>query len=220
MHTAMKPPQSARSSPPHNLSPIDAHALAIDVDAALAPHQDALPAEAVAARTERLRGQLELLMPHVESTPPDARGLIVNRALRDARELVARGVTADDRFAAWVHMRALARVTALLCGHSRKRSTHTEELTLPAPSRAEGAISRWLASSIDTPDIAFEDWQSGRPAVLRTGRAFDAVRMPQTLVHAAARSTVPDVVSGGLCPAAAVAELLRAGHARCEGPEE
>ncbi|MFE9886133.1 DUF6415 family natural product biosynthesis protein [Streptomyces scopuliridis] len=194
----MKPPQSARSSPANDLSPIDVHAIAIDVDSVLAPHQIALPPAVVAARTERLRAHLALLVPHVENTPSDARGLFVNRALREARELVAKSLPAEEQFASWVHMRALARVTALLCGHSRQRTTNVKESALPAPYGGEGAVSQWLASSIDTPDFAFEDWQSGRPAVLRCGVRFDAVRMPVQLVHGAAGSTAPEVVGGFL----------------------
>ncbi|MFD8916258.1 hypothetical protein [Streptomyces sp. L-9-10] len=37
--------------------------------------------------------------------------------------------------------------------------------------------------------------------MLRTGRAYDAVKMPLTLVHAAAGSSAPDVVAGVLAEA-------------------
>ncbi|MFF2522213.1 hypothetical protein [Streptomyces liangshanensis] len=60
------------------------------------------------------------------------------------------------------------------------------------------ALARWLMSTIRTPDVAWQDWLNGRPAVLRTGVHFDAVRMPMELVHAAFSSTQPEIVSGGL----------------------
>ncbi|MEV8393709.1 MULTISPECIES: hypothetical protein [unclassified Streptomyces] len=62
----------------------------------------------------------------------------------------------------------------------------------------ESAIARWLTSSSPDPAVADEAWYQGRPAMLRTGGAYDAVRMPCMLVHAAAESTVPDVVAGVL----------------------
>ncbi|MFJ1746126.1 hypothetical protein ACIOJD_07760 [Streptomyces sp. NPDC088116] len=60
------------------------------------------------------------------------------------------------------------------------------------------AISQWLTSTTRHPDIAEKDWAAGRPAILRTGIIYDAVRMPMELVHAAVWSTVPDVVGGAL----------------------
>ncbi|PVE04653.1 hypothetical protein Y717_10685 [Streptomyces scopuliridis RB72] len=65
-----------------------------------------------------------------------------------------------------------------------------------------GAIARWLTSSSRAPAVAHEAWQNDRPAMLRTGRPYDAVRMPRSLVHAAAESSAPDVV------AAMLAEVL------------
>ncbi|AXG81164.1 hypothetical protein DVK44_29630 [Streptomyces paludis] len=60
---------------------------------------------------------------------------------------------------------------------------------------ADIRIARWLASSITEPDFAYEDWQRGRPAVLRVGVRFDAVKMHPNLVHAALGVTgVTDVV--------------------------
>ncbi|WP_046495100.1 hypothetical protein [Streptomyces odonnellii] len=67
---------------------------------------------------------------------------------------------------------------------------------------ADTAIARWLMSSSQVPSIAREDWAYGRPALLRTGVAFDAVKMPRELVHAAAASSDPATVS------AALAEVL------------
>lgn len=59
-------------------------------------------------------------------------------------------------------------------------------------------VSRWLTSTTRHPEIAEQDWAAGRPAILRTGIIYDAIRMPQELVHAAVWSTVPNVVSGAL----------------------
>jgi hypothetical protein len=160
------------------------------------------------------------------------------------------------------------------------------ESTMTPTTETQEAIWRWLASSLREPDQAYHEWADGRLAILRTGVLYDAVRMPEELVHAAVGSTVPGVVSGvlaevlggpvvcepgrwyfalvppgtcevwrsgvsvvrgrggwlgipgvdrtvpsavvpywavpveqvgGLCPAAAVSELLRVGRERCEG---
>ncbi|MFJ9029114.1 hypothetical protein ACIRQP_11430 [Streptomyces sp. NPDC102274] len=69
---------------------------------------------------------------------------------------------------------------------------------MPIRGRTETAITRWLASTVPTPDIAHQDWQDGRPGVLRCGIRFDAVRMPHELVNAAAGSTAPDKAAGFL----------------------
>ncbi|MEV6419906.1 hypothetical protein [Streptomyces sp. NPDC051662] len=69
---------------------------------------------------------------------------------------------------------------------------------MPTPTAIESAIIRWLTSSSQAPAVAHEAWQDGRPAMLRTGNPYDAVRMPLTLVHAAAGSRAPDVVAGVL----------------------
>ncbi|MYV56492.1 hypothetical protein [Streptomyces sp. SID3212] len=68
--------------------------------------------------------------------------------------------------------------------------------------RSEPAVTEWLLSSQDHPRIPLGDWSVGRPALLRGGRAFDAVRMRAELVHAAIGCTAPADV------AAALAELL------------
>ncbi|MFJ5225832.1 hypothetical protein [Streptomyces sp. NPDC088400] len=60
------------------------------------------------------------------------------------------------------------------------------------------AISQWLTSTTRHPEIAEQDWAAGRPAILRTGIIYDAIRMPMELVHAAVWSTVPNVVGGAL----------------------
>lgn len=70
-----------------------------------------------------------------------------------------------------------------------------------AGAQTETAIARWLMSSIRHPDVARQDWLDGRPAVLRLGIRFDAVRMPMELVHAALSSTQAEKVAGGLAEA-------------------
>ncbi|MFC9431085.1 hypothetical protein [Streptomyces sp. NPDC056987] len=60
-------------------------------------------------------------------------------------------------------------------------------------------VERWLAKTIQDPESAFRDWEDGRPAVLALGVQFDAVKLPQRLVHAAAgapeRSAVATVLA-------------------------
>ncbi|WP_030752878.1 hypothetical protein [Streptomyces sp. NRRL F-5135] len=62
-------------------------------------------------------------------------------------------------------------------------------------------ISRWLADVLSEPDTAWEDWDQGRPAILRTGVRFDAVRMHPDLVHAAVGHTSPEAVAAVLAVA-------------------
>ncbi|MEV8389015.1 MULTISPECIES: hypothetical protein [unclassified Streptomyces] len=69
---------------------------------------------------------------------------------------------------------------------------------MPTPTAIDSAIARWLTSSSPHPSVAHEAWQDHRPAMLRTGGPYDAVRMPLTLVHAAADSSAPDVVASVL----------------------
>ncbi|GAA1168552.1 hypothetical protein GCM10009654_27160 [Streptomyces hebeiensis] len=76
------------------------------------------------------------------------------------------------------------------------RSRPGTELGQGGPPRQ--AIARWLASSVTQPEVAHQDWLDGRPAVLRTGIVFDAVRMRPELVHAAVGSTAADVVPRAL----------------------
>ncbi|MFE4535708.1 hypothetical protein ACFRKB_11575 [Streptomyces scopuliridis] len=67
-----------------------------------------------------------------------------------------------------------------------------------AKAQTESAIARWLTSSSPAPAAAHEAWHDGRPAMLRIGKPYDAVRMPLALVHAAAESSAPDVVASVL----------------------
>lgn len=111
MHAAMKPRPS-----PDDSSRVDTHAITVDCDQALAPYQGPLSMTVIMDRTDRLQAHLDLLMSLVQKTPADARGLIVNRALRDAEDLTAKDAESEP-LTAWVHMRALARVIRLLCLH-------------------------------------------------------------------------------------------------------
>ncbi|MGS2589276.1 hypothetical protein [Streptomyces hebeiensis] len=61
-------------------------------------------------------------------------------------------------------------------------------------------VERWLAKSIKDPESAFRDWRDGRPAVLGVGILFDAVKMPQRLVHAAAGAPEQSAVAAALAP--------------------
>ncbi|MFD3917355.1 hypothetical protein [Streptomyces sp. NPDC058603] len=81
---------------------------------------------------------------------------------------------------------------------------------MPSPTAIEAAIARWLTSSSPAAAAAHEAWRDGRPAILRTGGPYDAVRMPLTLVHAAAESSAPDVV------ASVLAEMLNDGPVICD----
>ncbi|MFB6983986.1 hypothetical protein [Streptomyces scopuliridis] len=62
----------------------------------------------------------------------------------------------------------------------------------------ESAVARWLTSYSRHPEVAREAWRYDRSAMLRTGGAYDAVRMPLTLVHAATGSRIAGVVAGVL----------------------
>ncbi|MFE7128973.1 hypothetical protein [Streptomyces sp. NPDC057617] len=69
------------------------------------------------------------------------------------------------------------------------------------PARSEvpdTAIAEWLVTGSKEPEGAFRTWRTGRYAMVPTGTAFDAVRMPQELVHAAVGSWDPEVVAGAL----------------------
>ncbi|MEV7087651.1 DUF6415 family natural product biosynthesis protein [Streptomyces sp. NPDC093085] len=65
---------------------------------------------------------------------------------------------------------------------------------------AAAAIGRWLASSIRDPESAYRDWRDGRPAVLALGVQFDAVKLPQRLVNAAAGAPERSAVTTVLAP--------------------
>ncbi|MFJ4921096.1 hypothetical protein [Streptomyces sp. NPDC088725] len=75
--------------------------------------------------------------------------------------------------------------------------TYAKPQLQPQAQQATPA-ARWLASSLTQPAVAGQDWRDGRPAILRTGIVFDAVRMPQELVHAAVRGTADATVAAAL----------------------
>ncbi|MEV7427843.1 hypothetical protein [Streptomyces sp. NPDC091212] len=81
----------------------------------------------------------------------------------------------------------------------------TRPYRLPRPAssgpRARKAIARWLSLTAKDPDIPLRDWKERRPAMLPTGRRFDAVKMHPDLVHAAVGSTAEDGVRAGLAAA-------------------
>ncbi|MFE2941056.1 hypothetical protein ACFXKG_18625 [Streptomyces sp. NPDC059255] len=63
-------------------------------------------------------------------------------------------------------------------------------------------LEEWLARTIRDPESAFRDWREGRPAVLALGSLFDAVKLPQRLVHAAASIPEHSAVAAVLGPLA------------------
>ncbi|MEU1149576.1 hypothetical protein ACFYO9_33505 [Streptomyces sp. NPDC005863] len=64
--------------------------------------------------------------------------------------------------------------------------------------RDGSAISDWLARSLQEPAQAWREWAATGVALLPCGRRFDAVRLPERLVHSAVRSTDPKVVAARL----------------------
>ncbi|WP_371655423.1 MULTISPECIES: hypothetical protein [unclassified Streptomyces] len=59
------------------------------------------------------------------------------------------------------------------------------------------AITGWLASAHAVPAQARREFDVG-VALLRTGAVFDAIRLPAPVVHAAAGSSMPEVVGAFL----------------------
>ncbi|MEU6990516.1 hypothetical protein ABZ953_07615 [Streptomyces sp. NPDC046465] len=60
------------------------------------------------------------------------------------------------------------------------------------------ALSEWLARSQREPEQARREWTDTGVALLPLGRRFDAVRLPERLVHAAVRTAVPHEVTAQL----------------------
>lgn len=60
------------------------------------------------------------------------------------------------------------------------------------------SMGMWLASSHPTPEKPWREWGESGIAVLPTGAAFDAVRIPEDVVHAAVESTDLDTVGVAL----------------------
>lgn len=59
---------------------------------------------------------------------------------------------------------------------------------------ARTSMGMWLASSHRTPEQPWHEWAADGVAVLPTGSAFDAVRIPAVIVHAAVESADADTV--------------------------
>lgn len=59
-------------------------------------------------------------------------------------------------------------------------------------------IIEWLARAADLPATARHEWQDRGVALLPCGRTFGAVRLPATLVHAAAGSDTTATVTAAL----------------------
>lgn len=61
-----------------------------------------------------------------------------------------------------------------------------------------GTVSEWLASAHPSPSAVRNEWSStAQVALIPLGRTFDAVRLPDTIVHAAAESDEPCTI--GAC---------------------
>ncbi|MFJ5226286.1 DUF6415 family natural product biosynthesis protein [Streptomyces sp. NPDC088400] len=64
--------------------------------------------------------------------------------------------------------------------------------------RFVGPAERWLLSTVRDAQLAQDDWDSCRPALLRLGKKFDVVKMPARFVHAAVASATPVDVCAAL----------------------
>ncbi|MFD4631217.1 hypothetical protein ACFVYR_18455 [Streptomyces sp. NPDC058284] len=64
--------------------------------------------------------------------------------------------------------------------------------------RGVPAAFDWLARALGEPAQARREWAETGVAMLPCGRRFDAVRLPERLVHAAVRSTDPQEVAARL----------------------
>ncbi|MGW2582140.1 hypothetical protein ACWCYZ_12510 [Streptomyces virginiae] len=60
------------------------------------------------------------------------------------------------------------------------------------------SMGMWLASSHPSPEQPWHEWAKRGVAVIPTGAAFDAVRIPEGIVHAAVESTDADTVGVAL----------------------
>ncbi|MFJ2769731.1 hypothetical protein [Streptomyces sp. NPDC087300] len=72
----------------------------------------------------------------------------------------------------------------------------------PLPDTGSGAspvlvsaVTDWFARALQVPEQARREWTERGVALLPLGRRFEAVRMPDHLVHAAVSSTVPDEIA-------------------------
>lgn len=57
------------------------------------------------------------------------------------------------------------------------------------------AVSNWLAHAQEEPAQAWREWRARGVAVLPLGRRFDAVRIPEAIVHAALGTAAPREVA-------------------------
>ncbi|ATL28478.1 hypothetical protein [Streptomyces formicae] len=60
------------------------------------------------------------------------------------------------------------------------------------------AVTDWFARAHQAPGQARHEWSDTGVALLPLGKRFDAVRMPDALVHAAVGSTEPDTIAARL----------------------
>lgn len=69
----------------------------------------------------------------------------------------------------------------------------------PASSSRCGTVERWLASAHPSPDTARGEWSAAaKLALIPLGRIFEAVRLPDRIVHRAVGSADPSTVSDRL----------------------
>ncbi|MGI5426747.1 hypothetical protein [Streptomyces sp. CA-179760] len=74
-------------------------------------------------------------------------------------------------------------------------------VSCPSPASAPdcGTVERWLASAHPSPDTARGEWSgAAKLAVIPLGRVFEAVRLPERVVHRAVASADRDTVSDRL----------------------
>ncbi|WAZ20141.1 hypothetical protein STRCI_001240 [Streptomyces cinnabarinus] len=71
-------------------------------------------------------------------------------------------------------------------------------LAPPSPQRSQ-AVEAWLAAAHPLPSAVHGEWDSdARLALLPLGKLFDAVRIPEHLIHAIAEASSPAIVSNWL----------------------
>ncbi|CCK24743.1 hypothetical protein BN159_0364 [Streptomyces davaonensis JCM 4913] len=71
-------------------------------------------------------------------------------------------------------------------------------LTPPSPLPS-GGVEAWIASAHSSPEAVYQEWDGEcRLALIPLGKLFDAVRIPEHLVHGVAEVSDPSTVSGWL----------------------
>lgn len=63
------------------------------------------------------------------------------------------------------------------------------------------AVAAWLASSLNKPESARAQWNTGAIALLALGRRFSAIRLSDQLVYAVSRTELPEQVARVLAAA-------------------